>query len=65
VLRYELRGIELIDDRNAITAVHQEGAGVGSGVPVELDVFYLLEFEGERAIRFHVYLDRGAALAAV
>jgi ketosteroid isomerase-like protein len=64
-LAYEMRGLELIDDRNVIVAVHQHGQGVGSGVPVELDVFYLLEFEGDRAIRFHVYRDREDALAAL
>lgn len=64
-ISYDIRGIELPDDRNALIAVHQSATGAGSGVPVALDVYFLIEFEGERAIRFEIHSDRAAALAAV
>ena len=64
-IRYEIQGIELVDDRNALIDVHQEATGAISGVPVELDVVFLIEFEGEQAIRLHVYADRESAMAAV
>lgn len=64
-ITYEVKDVELIDDRNVLVAVHQAATGAISGVPVELDVVFLVEFEGEQAIRFHVYADRDSALAAV
>lgn len=64
-IRYTLGRIEPIDARNVIIDVHQEATGVGSGVPVANDVVYLIEFEGERAIRFEIHADRESALAAV
>lgn len=64
-LRYHLRDIELVDERHALVAAHQEGTGAQSGVPVELDVVYLLEFEGKQAIRLQVHASREAALAAI
>ena len=64
-ISYEVRDIEPVDDRNALVAVHQEALGAGSGVPVSLDVYFLIEFEGERAIRFQIHADRESALAAI
>lgn len=62
---YEIRDIELVDDRNALVAVHQQATGAGSGVPVELDVYFLIEFEDERTIRFQVHANRDSALAEI
>lgn len=64
-ITYDIRGIELPDDRSALVAVHQSATGAGSGVPVALDVYFLIEFEGERAVRFEIHADRESALAAV
>jgi hypothetical protein len=64
-ITYDIRGIELVDDRNAVVAVHQEATGAGSGVPVTLDVFFLIEFEGEQALRLQIHPDREEALAAL
>jgi ketosteroid isomerase-like protein len=64
----ELRIIELEtpDDRHVIARVHQRATGVGSGVPVELDVHFLFEVgDDERTIRLHIYPDRESAMAAV
>jgi ketosteroid isomerase-like protein len=63
-IAYAVTGIELPDDRNALVAVHQSATGAGSGVPVELDVYFLIEFEGDRAARLEIHPDRDSALAA-
>jgi ketosteroid isomerase-like protein len=64
-IQYDERGIQAVDDRNVIVAVHQTATGAGSGVPVELDVVFLIEFEGDRAIRFQIHAERDSALAAI
>ena len=64
-IAYEIREMELCDDRNVLVSVHQEATGAGSGVPVELDVYFLIEFAGEQAIRFQIHADRASALAAI
>jgi ketosteroid isomerase-like protein len=53
------------DEYHVITEVHQQAVGAGSGVPVEMTVFYLLEVRGGRAVRFHIYADRQSALDAI
>jgi hypothetical protein len=62
---YEVKKIELLDDRNLLAFIRQKAVGAGSGVPVEIDVVYLIEIVGERATRFEVYSGRDAALAAL
>jgi ketosteroid isomerase-like protein len=64
-IRYDERGIEAIDDRNVLVTVHQTATGAGSGVPVELDVVFLIAFKDDRAIRFEIHADRDSALAAI
>jgi hypothetical protein len=64
-IKYEIRGIELVDDRNTFVEVHQEATGAGSGVPVGLDVYFLIEFEAEQAIRFQIHPNRDSAVAAM
>jgi hypothetical protein len=64
-ITYTLGEIELIDARNVIVHSHQEATGAGSGVPVANDVVYLVEIEGEQAIRFEIHSDREGALAAI
>jgi ketosteroid isomerase-like protein len=63
-IRYDERGMEALDDRHVLVAVHQTATGAGSGVPVELDVFFLIEFEGEQVIRFQIHASRESAVAA-
>jgi ketosteroid isomerase-like protein len=62
---YELIALETPDDDHVVAEVHQRATGAQSGVPVELTVFYLLEVADERAVRLHIYADRGSALAAI
>jgi ketosteroid isomerase-like protein len=62
---YDEQGIEALDERHVLVAVHQTATGAGSGVPVELDVVFLIEFEGEQAIRFQIHTTRESAMAAI
>lgn len=64
-ITYGITGFEPVDDRNILVAVHQEATGAGSGVPVVLDVYFLIEFERDQATRFQIHADRESALAAV
>jgi ketosteroid isomerase-like protein len=47
-----------------LVEVHQRAVGAGSGVPVEMTIFWLFQFAGEKVVRFHLYGSRGDALAA-
>jgi len=53
------------DEHHVIAEIHQRAVGAGSGVPVEMTNYYLLEIRDERAVRFHIHPDRESALAAV
>jgi ketosteroid isomerase-like protein len=64
-LRFEVLEVDAVDDRHVLVLVHQTATGPGSGVPVEMDVVLLFEFEGGRARRFHVHPDRDSAQAAI
>jgi SnoaL-like domain len=61
-ITYALGEIELPDERHALVACRQSATGAGSGVPVTLDVYFLVEFEGERAVRFEIHANRDSAL---
>jgi ketosteroid isomerase-like protein len=64
-ITYEPTDFETPDDDHVLVHLHQEATGVHSGVPVELDVVYMMELREERGVRLHIYPDRDAALAAV
>jgi ketosteroid isomerase-like protein len=64
-LDYEIVRTETPDDAHVIAEVHQTARGAQSGVPVELTVFFLAELIDGRAVRFHIYADRDAAMAAI
>jgi hypothetical protein len=63
--RFEITGIEVVDDSHIVVAVHQTGIGRESRVPVEMDAVLLVQVVDERARRFHVHPDRESALAAI
>jgi ketosteroid isomerase-like protein len=47
-----------------LVEIHQRAVGAGSGVPVEMTIFWLFQFAGEKVVRFHLYASREDALAA-
>jgi ketosteroid isomerase-like protein len=53
------------NDTHLIAEMRQTAVGSGSGVPVEMTNYYLLEVRDGRAVRFHIYADRDSAVAAV
>ncbi len=63
--RNTLVSVESPDDDHVIAEIHQTAIGAGSGVPVEMTVFYMLEVRDGQAVRFHLYADREAARRAV
>jgi ketosteroid isomerase-like protein len=64
-LRYEMVELEAPDDRNVLATLRQLATGRGSGVPVEMDVVFLVEVDDGLARRIHIYPDRESAEAAI
>jgi ketosteroid isomerase-like protein len=64
-ISYETGELETPDDEHVLAHIIQRATGAQSGVPVELEVVYMIELRGGRAVRLHIYPDRDAALAAV
>jgi ketosteroid isomerase-like protein len=63
-ISYEATDVETPDDDHVLVHIHQTATGAQSGVPVELDVVYMVEVRDERAVRLHIYPDRETALTA-
>jgi ketosteroid isomerase-like protein len=59
----ELLEIAPLDDRWVFSAVHQSAVGKGSGVPVELDTYFLVQVVDGTIQRIELYLDRAQARA--
>jgi ketosteroid isomerase-like protein len=57
--------VTMPDERHLIAEMRQTATGSVSGVPVEMTNFYLLEVRDGRAVRFHIYGDRQAAMNAL
>ena len=60
----EIIGAEEVPDDHLLVEIHQRAVGAGSGVPVEMTLYWLFEFGGGEVVRFHMYADREAAVAA-
>jgi ketosteroid isomerase-like protein len=53
-----------LENEHLLVEIHQKAVGAGSGVPVEMDLFWLFQFAGEKVVRFHLYASREEAVAA-
>jgi ketosteroid isomerase-like protein len=60
----EIEEYEPVGEHHVLMRARQRAKGVGSGVPVEMQVFYLGEYRDGLAVRFHLYATREQALAA-
>ncbi len=60
----EIVGVDELDAEHLLTEIHQRAVGAGSGVPVEMTLFWLFQFRDGEVVRFHLYGDREAAVAA-
>jgi ketosteroid isomerase-like protein len=59
----DVLSIELVDDRHVIAHARQRGVGAGSGVEVEMEVFWMFEWDGEKTTRLGLYVSREEAVA--
>jgi ketosteroid isomerase-like protein len=64
-IEVELVDVSEPDEHHMLTEIRQRATGAGSGVPVEMTLFWLFEFQGGLVTRFHMYPDRDSALAAI
>ena len=62
--KVKLNEIEFVDETVALVHVSQDLVGAGSGVPVGMVNTFLIEFEGDQAIRFEIHPDRESATNA-
>jgi ketosteroid isomerase-like protein len=53
---------EPVGQHHVLLTARQRAKGAGSGVPVEMQVCYLVEYRDGLAIRFHLYATREEAL---
>jgi ketosteroid isomerase-like protein len=54
--------VEDLPDDHLLVEIHQRAVGAGSGVPVEMTIWWVFGFRDGRAHRFHMYADRAAAV---
>jgi ketosteroid isomerase-like protein len=52
-------------ERHVIATMRQHGIGKGSGVEVDMNVFYMFEIRDGLAVRYRLHANRESALAAV
>ena len=57
--------IETLGEYFVLADSHQVARGAGSGIDVEMDVFWALEAEEGAVRRMHIYASRDAALDAI
>jgi ketosteroid isomerase-like protein len=57
--------IEPMGEHALLVRTHQVATGAGSGVDVEMTVFWALEVVGGLVTKMHLYPDREEALAAI
>jgi ketosteroid isomerase-like protein len=61
----EPRSVEALGDLWVLADVHQVARGAGSGVAVEMDVFWAFEIEADLVTRMHLFPVRERAVAAI
>jgi ketosteroid isomerase-like protein len=60
----EIVAAEEVDADHLVAEIDQRAIGAGSGVPVQMKIFWLFEFRDGLVRRFHLYGDREAAIEA-
>ena len=63
--KVKLSEVEFVSDGVALVHVSQDLVGAGSGIPVGMENTFLIEFEGDQAIRFEIHPDRESSLSAL
>ena len=62
--RLEPLGFEALDDEHVLVPARQTARGKGSGVKVEMEVFWLAQVRDGRTLRLHLYPSRAEATRA-
>jgi len=57
--------VEELPDDHLLVEIHQRAVGAGSGVPVEMTIYWLFGFADGKLARFHLYASEDQALAVV
>ena len=57
-------GYEAVGSHHALIHMRQHGKGKGSGIDVEMIVWYMAEFREGKGVRMHLYPNHEKALAA-
>jgi ketosteroid isomerase-like protein len=60
----EAEGLEPVGEHHVLMTTVQRGIGKGSGVEVEMRVYYMAEYRNGLATRVHLYADREKAMKA-
>lgn len=63
--RVDANAVEPVGDNFLLVDSHQVARGAGSGIPVEMDVYWALEVEEGSLRRMHLYASRARALEAI
>jgi ketosteroid isomerase-like protein len=63
--KIEPRSIETFGGNALLADTHQVARGAGSGVDVEMDVYWVFELDDDQVVRMHLYATRERALAAI
>jgi ketosteroid isomerase-like protein len=59
----DIVSVEDLENDHLLVEIDQKAVGAGSGVPVEMTIFWLFQFVDGKVVRFHLYADREAAVA--
>jgi ketosteroid isomerase-like protein len=63
--RIEARSIEALGENAILVDTHQIARGAGSGIDVEMDVYWAFEARDGKLRRMHLYAARESALDAI
>ena len=63
--RVEPTAVQSVGDRHVLVEAHQVAKGAGSGIDVEMDVFWAFELDGEQVSRMHLYASREEAIDVI
>jgi len=63
--RVDASSVETLGDHFILVDSHQVATGAGSGIDVEMDVFWALEARDGKLRRMHIYASRERALEAI
>ena len=60
----ELEGMEPVGERHVVATMRQSARGKGSGIPVEMEIFYMWEIRGDEILAMHLYPTKEEAVGA-